>query len=156
MGAKAPLQVRIYKAQYMTCIITNKGGRKCGRVVCNSCSPHRITIPNQYIVRPPDSEVSFASSLFADPMGASYLEHDGMPGGERVRLCNPCVPDPNTAPPQSPTPGSPRSPHHRSRSSLSNAYGFGGLAGALQAANDSTQYNGSRTRSIALVFICTA
>ncbi|KAJ4144979.1 hypothetical protein LMH87_003844 [Akanthomyces muscarius] len=124
--------------------------RKCGRVVCNSCSPHRITIPNQYIVRPPDSEVSFASSLFADPIGASYPEHDGMPGGERVRLCNPCVPDPNTAPPQSPTPGSPRSPHHRSRSSLNNAYGFGGLAGALQAANDSTQYNGSRTRSIAL------
>ncbi|OAQ99204.1 hypothetical protein LLEC1_02268 [Akanthomyces lecanii] len=124
--------------------------RKCGRVVCNSCSPHRITIPNQYIVRPPDSEVSFASGLFADPMGASYLERDGIPGGERVRLCNPCVPDPNTAPPQSPTPGSPRSPHHRSRSSLSNAYGFGGLAGALQAANDSTQYNSSRTRSIAL------
>lgn len=27
--------------------------RKCGRVVCNKCSPHRITIPYQYIVRPP-------------------------------------------------------------------------------------------------------
>ncbi|KAM0738851.1 hypothetical protein ACQRIT_006588 [Beauveria bassiana] len=131
--------------------------RKCGRVVCNSCSPHRITIPNQYIVRPPDSEVSFTSSLFADPLGASLLEHDGMAGGERVRLCNPCVPDPNTAPPQNPTPLSPRSPHHRSRSSLSNAYGglpqtggFGGLAGALQAVNDPDQYSGSRTRSIAL------
>lgn len=130
--------------------------RKCGRVVCNSCSPHRITIPNQYIVRPPDSEVSFASSLFADPMGASLLDHGGIPGGERVRLCNPCVPDPNTAPPQSPTVLSPRSPHHRSRSSLSNAYGgvstaggFGGLAGALQAISDPNQHTGSRTRSIA-------
>ncbi|XWW97134.1 hypothetical protein V2A60_005115 [Cordyceps javanica] len=131
--------------------------RKCGRVVCNSCSPHRITIPNQYIVRPPDSEVSFASSLFADPMGAGFLEHDGMPGGERVRLCNPCVPDPNIAPPQSPTPLSPRSPHHRSRSSLSSTYGgmqssggYGGLASALQAINDPAQYSGSRTRSITL------
>ncbi|OAA67506.1 Zinc finger, FYVE-type [Cordyceps fumosorosea ARSEF 2679] len=121
--------------------------RKCGRVVCNSCSPHRITIPNQYIVRPPDSDVSFASSLFADPMGASFLEHDGMPGGERVRLCNPCVPDPNTAPPQSPTPHSPRSPHHRSRSSLSNAYG--GMP-TLPGIHDSSQYLSSRTRSIAL------
>lgn len=86
-----------------------------------------------------------------------------MPGGERVRLCNPCVPDPNTAPPQSPTPLSPRSPHHRSRSSLSNAYGgmpttgrFGGLAGALQAVNDPPQYSSSRTRSIALVRKSTA
>ncbi|EHA25918.1 hypothetical protein ASPNIDRAFT_143971, partial [Aspergillus niger ATCC 1015] len=25
--------------------------RKCGRVVCASCSPHRITIPRQFIVR---------------------------------------------------------------------------------------------------------
>ncbi|TQV99661.1 FYVE zinc finger protein [Cordyceps javanica] len=142
------------RKHHCRCVTT----RKCGRVVCNSCSPHRITIPNQYIVRPPDSEVSFASSLFADPMGAGFLEHDGMPGGERVRLCNPCVPDPNIAPPQSPTPLSPRSPHHRSRSSLSSTYGgmqssggYGGLASALQAINDPAQYSGSRTRSITLV-----
>ncbi|KAF8249067.1 hypothetical protein K440DRAFT_472297, partial [Wilcoxina mikolae CBS 423.85] len=25
--------------------------RKCGRVVCATCSPHRITIPSAYIVR---------------------------------------------------------------------------------------------------------
>ena len=27
--------------------------RKCGRVVCANCSPHRITIPRQFIVQPP-------------------------------------------------------------------------------------------------------
>lgn len=27
--------------------------RKCGRVVCGMCSPHRITIPREYIVQPP-------------------------------------------------------------------------------------------------------
>ena len=29
--------------------------RKCGRVVCASCSPHRITIPAAFVVRPPDA-----------------------------------------------------------------------------------------------------
>jgi hypothetical protein len=32
----------------------------------------------------------------------SVISSNGGGGGERVRLCNPCVPDPNTAPPQSP------------------------------------------------------
>ncbi|KAF2840975.1 hypothetical protein M501DRAFT_902973, partial [Patellaria atrata CBS 101060] len=25
--------------------------RKCGRVVCDNCSTHRITIPRQFVVR---------------------------------------------------------------------------------------------------------
>ncbi|KAL2257052.1 hypothetical protein VTK26DRAFT_728 [Humicola hyalothermophila] len=82
--------------------------RKCGRVVCNSCSPHRITIPHQYIVRPPGAP--------GPPAPVSPFDSPGwfpdFSGGERVRLCNPCVPDPNTAPPQSPGvhAGSPTSP----------------------------------------------
>ncbi|KKA28173.1 hypothetical protein TD95_004225 [Thielaviopsis punctulata] len=77
--------------------------RKCGRVVCNACSPHRIVIPYQYIVRPPGQT------------GPQWNEYDSSPtisGGERARLCNPCVPDPNTAPPlQSPRQlGSPLQP----------------------------------------------
>ncbi|KAK4150347.1 FYVE zinc finger-domain-containing protein [Chaetomidium leptoderma] len=74
--------------------------RKCGRVVCNACSPHRITIPHQYIVRPPG-----APRPLAQGPSLSLLDSQGwypeFGGGERVRLCNPCVPDPNTAPPQS-------------------------------------------------------
>lgn len=43
--------------------------RKCGRVVCAACSPHRITIPRQFIVRPPESTVlpSSSSSTPAPP-----------------------------------------------------------------------------------------
>lgn len=80
--------------------------RKCGRVVCNSCSPHRITIPHQYIVQPPLGGVSMTTvSEFSRPgaesTGAgSSGEVTTLGGGERVRLCNPCVPDPNVAPPQ--------------------------------------------------------
>ncbi|KAL2022707.1 hypothetical protein VTK56DRAFT_4788 [Thermocarpiscus australiensis] len=73
--------------------------RKCGRVVCNACSPHRITIPYQYIVRPPGSPHPMAQR----PPVSLLDNHGWYPefgGGERVRLCNPCVPDPNTAPPQ--------------------------------------------------------
>lgn len=71
--------------------------RKCGRVVCNACSPHRIIIPHQYIVRAPwdptPAEV-YSSGLAISGSIAQFA------GGERVRLCNPCVPDPNIAPPQ--------------------------------------------------------
>lgn len=94
-------------------------------------------------------------------MIGGYLDTDGISGGERVRLCNPCVPDPNTAPPQSPTPLSPRTAHSRSRSSVSSVSSvydgvqasgrYGGLVGALQAVNDTQPYHGSRTQSIALV-----
>jgi hypothetical protein len=89
--------------------------RKCGRVVCNDCSPHRITIPRQFIVHPPGPDLFTSPS---DPvnrrslsMGSSEDElydnsssfhHFGAPaqleGGEKVRLCNPCVPDPQPDP----------------------------------------------------------
>ena len=64
--------------------------RKCGRVVCAACSPHRITIPRQYIVQNSlETEQSPAS-----PTTSSYPRNLG--GGEVVRVCNPCVPDPWT------------------------------------------------------------
>lgn len=89
--------------------------RKCGRVVCSSCSPHRITIPRQFIVRPPEqhrrsfslvgepshvidlTDDSTASSSLPRPIGQQL--NPALGGGEEVRLCNPCVPDPNPDPP---------------------------------------------------------
>lgn len=56
--------------------------RKCGRVICANCSPHRITIPREYIVQPPGSQENL-------PI---------MGGAEVVRVCKPCVPDPWTPP----------------------------------------------------------
>ncbi|KAJ5032427.1 uncharacterized protein L3040_009032 [Drepanopeziza brunnea f. sp. 'multigermtubi'] len=77
--------------------------RKCGRVVCGSCSPHRITIPHQFIVQPPSEATSPTKyprpALDAGRVG-SFTAVENLGGGERVRLCNPCVPDPNVAPPQ--------------------------------------------------------
>lgn len=70
---------------------------KCGRVVCSACSPHRITIPHRYIVRPPLHSQNHDRSESIDQGG---LVSPNLSGGERVRLCNPCVPDPNIAPPQ--------------------------------------------------------
>lgn len=81
--------------------------RKCGRVVCNECSPHRITIPKQYIVQPPGYEEDPSQAPVIDLTRADN-ENDGfgssgngfrrmnpaLGGGEKVRLCNPCVPDP--------------------------------------------------------------
>ena len=58
--------------------------RKCGRVVCAACSPHRITIPRQYVVQPPSGSSDGEPSSPAAFLG----------GGEVVRVCNPCVPDP--------------------------------------------------------------
>ncbi|PVH88332.1 FYVE-domain-containing protein [Cadophora sp. DSE1049] len=80
--------------------------RKCGRVVCGSCSPHRITIPYQYIVQPPTAEEVGPAPrtrprLDSGRTGSSPMV-ENLGGGERVRLCNPCVPDPNIAPPQVP------------------------------------------------------
>ncbi|KAE8557563.1 hypothetical protein TMatcc_005027 [Talaromyces marneffei ATCC 18224] len=102
--------------------------RKCGRVVCAACSPHRITIPRQYIVRPPEpieqsnTETSVrhrrdssraVADLTADyirdtttplpsrPRLETYPSNPALGGGEEVRLCNPCVPDPNPDPPLS-------------------------------------------------------
>ncbi|KAK5663368.1 hypothetical protein OQA88_3796 [Cercophora sp. LCS_1] len=87
--------------------------RKCGRVVCNSCSPHRITIPYQYIVQPPWAPRN-PGQRYSGILGSPG--ELGIPGGgESVRLCNPCVPDPNIAPPQAPA------VHWRSQSGLQGA-----------------------------------
>jgi hypothetical protein len=78
--------------------------RKCGRVVCASCSPHRITIPRQFIVHPPmDTTLNNLIDLTGDdsdnmsPFGP--FRNPALGGGEEVRVCNPCVPDPNYGPP---------------------------------------------------------
>lgn len=93
--------------------------RRCGRLVCGPCSPHRITIPRQYIVRPPEERLwdiddgYTRSRSSTDPSG--YFDNLG--GGETVRVCNPCVPDPNYGPPpQHEVPSSPP-PTSRSRAS---------------------------------------
>ena len=93
--------------------------RKCGRVVCASCSPHRITIPCQFIVHPPKSTGSTYTVAPGHPVVIDLTGEDGSPshpdmptpwanprrtsspglgGGEEVRLCNPCVPDPQPTP----------------------------------------------------------
>jgi hypothetical protein len=72
--------------------------RKCGRVVCASCSPHRITIPRQFIVRPPDPPSAIIDLTSSDG-DTSPLSPRNYWGGEEVRVCNPCVPDPNLSPP---------------------------------------------------------
>lgn len=97
------------------------GCRKCGRVVCASCSPHRITIPYQYIVRPPH-ETAFLQRYGVE---GGIADFSTASGGEPVRLCNPCVPDPNTTPPGTRHPPSnyqPRSGHHRSQSASSSNF----------------------------------
>lgn len=107
-----------------------KLNRKCGRVVCNSCSPHRITIPYQFIVQPPQdgSAASVLSRPPLDPSRAgSAASFTTLGGGERVRLCNPCVPDPNIAPPQTPALEPPpqrpsRVNAHNRSSSLATSY----------------------------------
>ncbi|KAG6065185.1 hypothetical protein E4U32_007669 [Claviceps aff. humidiphila group G2b] len=125
--------------------------RKCGRVVCAACSPHRIIIPHQYIVRAPGCEI-------VAPPSPGYFESNNLSGGERVRLCNPCVPDPNTAPPQSPSSSiGPNLPsHHRSRSSLASLQGAthpSNRYGAVFTGMDDTDTMlrlSSRARSITL------
>jgi hypothetical protein len=99
--------------------------RKCGRVVCGNCSPHRITIPRRYIVHPPGdtepgifgtgtSNVEVVDLTGDDDGEGPLLQPDlrsggrqnqeyhfdpALGGGQEVRLCNPCVPDPNPLPP---------------------------------------------------------
>ena len=95
--------------------------RKCGRVVCANCSPHRITIPRQFIVHPPEDappspstsrnagvevidltgdNTSTSGTINAQqrPQSSDYRMDPGLGGGQEVRLCNPCVPDPNPLP----------------------------------------------------------
>ena len=78
--------------------------RKCGRVVCAGCSPHRITIPRQFIVRPPDAPPRVSDTAPAPASPRPTISSEGsntqqsLGGGEEVRLCNPCVPDPQPSP----------------------------------------------------------
>lgn len=95
--------------------------RKCGRVVCAVCSPHRITIPVQFIVHAPEDTTPSSGSMSNDgipiidltgddnvprvppnngerPRTADYRIDPALGGGQEVRLCNPCVPDPNPLP----------------------------------------------------------
>ena len=93
--------------------------RKCGRVVCANCSPHRITIPRQFIVHPPEDATPSPKTatnpgvevvdLTSDddapqanpegrPQSSEYRIDPALGGGQEVRLCNPCVPDPNPLP----------------------------------------------------------
>ena len=95
--------------------------RKCGRVVCANCSPHRITIPRQFIVHPPEDATPSpknannaaievvdltgeddgpreAANPGGRPQSSEYRIDPALGGGQEVRLCNPCVPDPNPLP----------------------------------------------------------
>ena len=98
--------------------------RKCGRVVCANCSPHRITIPRQFIVHPPEDATPSPSTaahpgvevvdltgaedaadsathplgISERPQSSDYRIDPALGGGQEVRLCNPCVPDPNPLP----------------------------------------------------------
>jgi hypothetical protein len=90
---------------FHTCSVLTHANRKCGRVVCSACSPHRITIPRQFIVHPPmDSDIiTNIIDLTGDDtnnMSAfGPFRNPALGGGEEVRVCNPCVPDPNYDPP---------------------------------------------------------
>ncbi|EGE01680.1 FYVE zinc finger protein [Trichophyton equinum CBS 127.97] len=121
--------------------------RKCGRVVCAACSPHRITIPQQFIVRPPETQTQLTLSSIiqrntTDREGVDLIDDEevqpqlspsqsrshhratsihqiprnALGGGTEVRLCNPCVPDPNPEPPRRYRASSSTSHHeHRTR-----------------------------------------
>ena len=79
--------------------------RKCGRVVCANCSPHRITIPRQFIVRPPEPPGGILDLTGEDSSSPTDSRTpQQIWGGEEVRVCNPCVPDPNLSPPPQYTP----------------------------------------------------
>jgi hypothetical protein len=67
--------------------------RRCGRVVCAACSPHRITIPRAYIVRPPKIEVI---DLTGDSPPPPYRQDarddvDGEGADGEVRICEECL-----------------------------------------------------------------
>ncbi|EMD69739.1 hypothetical protein COCSADRAFT_106643 [Bipolaris sorokiniana ND90Pr] len=151
--------------------------RKCGRVVCATCSPHRITIPRQFIVHPPSEMAANFIDLTGDDENAmpafGPFRNPALGGGEEVRVCNPCVPDPNFSPPPQYQPSgrdpryplqfapSPRSPHappppphpraHRSASSAHDVSRFvnpGHVYVNRDAPNDNSQnrrvsYHGS-------------
>ena len=132
--------------------------RKCGRVVCANCSPHRITIPRQFIVHPPedaprspvitntqgievvdltgDDDVDDRSQYQVErPPSSDYSIDPGLGGGQEVRLCNPCVPDPNPLPHvpyASPTQNIQGSSRPNRVSSTQNRMAFSGTAALEQ------------------------
>ncbi|KAF3192843.1 hypothetical protein TWF225_011633 [Orbilia oligospora] len=63
--------------------------RKCGRVVCAPCSPHRIAIPRSYVVYPPHSIEAELAQSYIDAHG-HRIYADGEEGVE-VRICNECL-----------------------------------------------------------------
>ncbi|KAI1824481.1 hypothetical protein F4861DRAFT_538941 [Xylaria intraflava] len=127
--------------------------RKCGRVVCDGCSPHRITIPNAFIVRPPGDPGLFPPYYYPYPRGEGNIMTGPIGGGERVRLCNPCVPDPNTEPPQALQPFRPIAVDGRpsvARAPNDN-YGPGARSYPHHQAPSSQSVNGPRIRSASTV-----
>lgn len=79
--------------------------RKCGKVVCANCSPHRIAIPRQYTVNPPavhPIEIDLTGDSSQEDDTTARLAADEIypftNGGQEVRLCNPCIPDPHSLP----------------------------------------------------------
>ncbi|TLD10397.1 hypothetical protein PgNI_06342 [Pyricularia grisea] len=116
------------------------------RVVCNSCSPHRITIPYQFIVQPPGTPQRSPSALPVDSPGG-YTDFNSLGGGERVRLCNPCVPDPNTSPPQAHQ-SVHRARHSRSQSSFASAVGIDLRRGPMHVSTSGSIENGGRSAPI--------
>ncbi|KAK6338921.1 hypothetical protein TWF696_009722 [Orbilia brochopaga] len=72
--------------------------RKCGRVVCAPCSPHRIVIPKSFVVYPPNTlEAEILSQTFIDPAGNRRHSYVGGDTGVEVRICNNCLAGENTA-----------------------------------------------------------
>lgn len=74
--------------------------------MCSNCSPHRITIPRQFIVHPPSPTTSLGQTIIdltADDSDPNQPLSRALGGGEEVRVCNPCVPDPNYSLPPQPT-----------------------------------------------------
>ncbi|KAK4173576.1 putative E3 ubiquitin-protein ligase ZNRF2 [Triangularia setosa] len=119
--------------------------RKCGRVVCASCSPHRITIPYQYIVQPPGTPRLFPQGAPIPPSDRDGW-YSSLSGGERVRLCNPCVPDPNTTPPQALGADNGNTDTTEGTSPVSNRWSF--YFGGAQPAGASTAH--ARSRSVTM------
>lgn len=86
--------------------------RKCGRVVCASCSPHRIAIPRQFIVHSPSEHSQALDPRYCAGSTVIDLTSDNEDDvaespispmasrrrSQEVRVCNPCVPNPKPLP----------------------------------------------------------